>query len=300
MKRIMSTNRVPLCFKSFIALGLVTCSILLGSHQASGAGLGSSLIRRQFVDIDAGQVYVYRGVGGLALAGRVLTWAFFDDRNAGRSVTPLLLKKTGTACFTVTGIGSTRESAGSGLQSFPFETIAGSEHLAPGYTFGFVNRAYSTNANQLVPGLPNTGVICFDRPSAAIPNDPWLVTAGISSGGAVALQIGTVIGSGSVPAYNSIDPGGLDRVYSAQVTMVPEKANGMGEAVQILYPRVSEGRFRFIVPTRPGQAYTLQQSTKLWDDGWSPYTNFLGDGSLMGFELPIANFPVQFFRVIGP
>src|SRR5258706_3712933 len=187
-----------------------------------GETIGSPLIHRQFADIDHGQVYIYHGRSNpFQSHGRVSNWAFFDDRNAGLSVTPLVFKVTGKDVFTLTGVGTTRVSAGTGLQSFSFDLIAGSGDVSPGeYTFGFANRAYAISGTELVAGTPNTGVILIDRPSATIPNDPWIVTAEASSGGAVALNIGTIIGAGGIPIYNPMDPdpGGPNRVYSAQAT----------------------------------------------------------------------------------
>src|SRR5258708_4937857 len=119
----MSTKQPLRRLNSCVALGLAVCSMPSGYLRASGAALGSSLIRRQHVDIDAGQVYVYRGNGSFRSAGRVSTWAFFDERNTGLSVTPLLLKVTGKTRFTVTGVGRTRVSAGTGLQAFSFDLI---------------------------------------------------------------------------------------------------------------------------------------------------------------------------------
>jgi hypothetical protein len=208
--------------------------VVAGSSLASvcfstlGETIGSPLIHRQFADIDHGQVYIYNGSSNpFHSPGRVSTWAFFDDRNVGLSVTPLVFKVTGKDAFTLIGIGATRVSAGTGLQNFSFDLIAGSRDVSPGqYTFGFANRPYAIRGTALVPGTPNTGVIAIDRPSATIPNDPWIVTAEVSSGGAVALNIGTIIGAGGIPIYNPMDPGGLDRVYSAQATVLPTASPG--------------------------------------------------------------------------
>lgn len=217
--------------------------MVAGSSLASvcfstlGETIGSPLIHRQFADIDHGQVYIYHGnASPFQSHGKVSTWAFFDDRNAGLSVTPLVFKVTGTDVFTLTGVGATRVSAGTGLQSFSFDLIAGSPDVSPGqYTFGFANRAYAIRGTALVAGTANTGVIAIDRPSAIIPNDPWIVTAEVSSGGAVALTIGTIIGAGGIPIYNPMDPdpGGPNRVYSAQATVLPTASLGTHPAWSI-------------------------------------------------------------------
>jgi len=186
--------------------------------SALGETIGSPLLRRQFADIDFGQVYIYQGVSSpFQSAGQVSAWAFFDDGRAGLSVTPLVFKIVGEDVYSLTGIGKTRVSDGTGLQKFSFDLIAGDCDVTPGrFTFGFANRTYAVKGTALVAGPSNTGVIAIDRPSATIPHDRWIVTAEASSGGAVALNIGTIIGGGGIPIYNPMDPGGLDRVYSAQ------------------------------------------------------------------------------------
>src|SRR5258708_5116834 len=178
-------------------------SIASFCFSTTGETIGSPLIHRQFADIDHGQIYIYNGSASpFQSRGRVSTWGFFDDRNAGLSVTPMIFKVTGKDAFTVTGVGTTRVSAGSGLQSYSFDLIAGNGDVLPGqYTFGFANRAYAVRGRALVAGAPNTGVIAIDRPSATIPNDPWIVTAEVSSRGPVALNIVTMIGADGIPIY---------------------------------------------------------------------------------------------------
>lgn len=275
---------------SLLVIGEVWGALASTCLPSMGAGIGSPLIHRQHTDIDLGQVYVYDG-HPFRSAGKVSSWAFFDDRNAGLSVTPLLFKINGSNVFTLVGMGRTRMSAGTGLQNFSFEPTAGSGDVTPEkYTFGFANRAYSLNGTALVEGPSNRGVISFDRPSATIPCNPWRVTAAVSSGGAVALQIGTIIGSGGVPIYNSIDPGGFDRVYSAQASLVsPPKP--------ILSPQLVGGSFRFSLQTAVGQTYTVLENADLATANWGAYTNLVGDGSLMQFTVPVGTFSQRFFRV---
>ena len=204
---------------SAVALLLVACAYC---PPTSAQIIGSPVVPRQYTDVDAGQVCVYDGLTSpFPTSGTAWSWSFFDRQNAGRLVTPLVFQITANDSFTLTGIGTTRISTGTGLQSYPFGLIAGSDRITGGhYTFGFTNRAYTAFNSQPVAGTSNDGVIPFDRPGSTVPVDPWEVTAAVTSSGPVTLGIGSIIGSGGVQIYNGQDPGGLVRIYSAQMTEV--------------------------------------------------------------------------------
>jgi len=183
--------------------------------------IGSPLIPRQVTDTDSGEVFLYDGLTSpFAISGEALSWAFFDNQNAGRIVTPLLFRISGRDSFVLTGIGTTRTSTGTGIQSYPFGLLAGSEQIVGGqYTFGFTNRAYTVVQSNPVAGASTPGVIPFDRAGPGVPTDPWYATAQATTPGEVALHIGTVIGTGGIAIYNADDPVGPLRVYSAQMTI---------------------------------------------------------------------------------
>jgi len=235
------------------AISLASCSFC-----CSAGPVGSPLIHRRFTDIDFGQVYIYKGIRRCGMqgiywqatfqrSGKVASWSFFDDRNTGLSVTPLIFKVTGYDTFTLAGVGATRVSAATGVQTFDFQVIAGTAYVCPGeYTFGFANRAYTLKGTALVAQAPNTGVVAIDRPSATIPNDPWIVTSETSSGGSIALNIGTIIGGNGIPIYNPIDPGGHDRVYSAQATVVTDNPALSPENIAEIYAPTTESKRGFI------------------------------------------------------
>src|SRR5262245_23118193 len=135
----MKLNHIRHTARSLIFFAIVANSFACCCLSALGETIGSPLIHRQFADIDNGQVYIYKG-RTFQSQGKVTFWAFFDDRNAGFSVTPLIFKVTGNDVFTLTGVGTTRVSAGTGLQTFSFDVIAGSGEVSAGeYTFGFAN-----------------------------------------------------------------------------------------------------------------------------------------------------------------
>lgn len=180
--------------------------------------IGSPLIHRSLTDTNVGQVYIYNGATSpFPISGEITSWSFFDDQNPGNSVTPLIFQVGSNGSFTLTGVGATVTSSGDGLQSFPFNLIAGSNQVQGGqYTFGFTDRTYSVSYGQLVPGATNTGTISFDRDPSL--NDTWVETAVGSVGGPVSLQMGTTVGNGGLPLYNQ-DPAGPGRTYSAQMTV---------------------------------------------------------------------------------
>ena len=89
---------------------------------------------------------------------RLVTWSFFNDNGAaqrGRQVTPLIFKKEGKFAYRLTGIGRPRANTGAGLQTHPFEPIAGSDAVGSGYFFGF----YTGDP----AGAGNPGVVEFDQ-----------------------------------------------------------------------------------------------------------------------------------------
>ncbi len=72
--------------------------------------------------------------------------------------------------------------------------------------------------------------------------------------------------------------------------------------VQILPPAVVAGQFQFGFNTINGRAYSVEYADDLTAGGWTPYTNFIGDGSGLQLSLPPPPplLPRRFFRVIEP
>ena len=86
--------------------------------------------------------------------GLVTSWAFYNDNGTaqgGRQIEPVILKKTGTDSWVVTGVGQpiTTPANMNGVQTFPFVLASGSSVVGPGYTFAHRD-------------LNNPGVIEFD------------------------------------------------------------------------------------------------------------------------------------------
>ncbi len=88
------------------------------------------------------------------------TWSFFNDNGAAqrdRVITPLIFQKKGDR-YQLTGIGKTRTNAGTGLQTFPFEPVAGRANVGKGYFFG--------GHTGDTAGAQNAGVVEFDTDTA--------------------------------------------------------------------------------------------------------------------------------------
>jgi len=186
--------------------------------RAAGApaatSIGSPLVQRSSTDTNAGQVYVYSGVTQpFPSAGVVTSWSFFDNREAGRLVTPLIFANNGDGTFTVSGMGTSVRSTGQGVQTYPFGLIAGSDQVLPQrYTFGFTDRSYSLQNGQLTAGSFNSGVIEFTGPH--VYTDPWEGTSYATTGGPLTLNVGYRVGGAGLPF--DFPNGG--RIYSAQAT----------------------------------------------------------------------------------
>lgn len=126
---------------------------MIGSHEL--------LKPRAVVDSADGLVWLVAVQGGVEQefvdgGYRLTTWSFVNDKGAaqqGRYVTPLIFKKEGNA-YRLTGVGRARANAGTGLQTFPFETVAGSDVVGDGYFFGFFTGDPA--------GKTNAGVVEFD------------------------------------------------------------------------------------------------------------------------------------------
>ncbi len=124
-------------------------------------GTREGLRNRDVIDSATGIVWVFSAVGGeeqeFCDGGyRLDTWSFFNDNGTaqrGSSITPLIFKKEGNG-YKLTGIGKTRANAGTGLQTFPFEAMHGSDQVGVGHFFGY----YTGDP----AGKPNAGIVEYN------------------------------------------------------------------------------------------------------------------------------------------
>lgn len=206
----------------FLARSFSVLAFVIGS-AAYGDTIGSPLVQRALKDVNSGQVYIYDGSTSPFLSdGVASTWSFYDASSAGGVVTPLLFREISNNTFVLTGIGTTRVSNASGVQTYSFDLIAGSDAVVgESYTFGFTNRTYTISAGNLTAGGSTAGVVPHDSPT--LTTDQWLetATAAMTTGGVpVTLSIGSEFGSVGTPFFDN--GGGKQRVYSAQLTVAPE------------------------------------------------------------------------------
>ena len=182
--------------------------------------VGDPLINRAIsADGSAGQVYLKDATFGES--GGLATWAFFDNENVGRNITPVILAKSGTT-YAVTGIGRTRSSGGAGAQLYAFDLLAGSNQVVPGvHTFGYFDGAVDTGGNWV---SNNQGSVDFDYDAGS---GNWLFTGSQSFTFALGQSYDKtgLLNGNPLHLWGAHD--GNARTYSAQATSHP----GFTEAI---------------------------------------------------------------------
>lgn len=109
--------------------------------------IGSDLVDRRSVDFSRGSVVVLESKPFTA-AGRVAQWSFYSERT--NAVTPLVFEQSGEE-YKIVGIGRTRTSDGSGVQTFDFELQSGSDSVeASGFFFGIKDGDNSVDSSGVV------------------------------------------------------------------------------------------------------------------------------------------------------
>lgn len=200
---------------ALVAVG-VTGWLFYDAHQKAQAAqlpseeegrFGSPLVDRWENDSNAGTLVVLSTP--VSRPGRVTEWSFFDNDTPGHKVTPLLFEALPGDRYALRGIGTTRTSDASGVQSFPFGLIAGSDTAGPQTCVGFMDMAVEAMSGGVLNATGHfTGVI----DGSFYGGGSWLFTPGI--GYTPALDI-VFHGprSGESGALLRLDAG---RVYSAQ------------------------------------------------------------------------------------
>jgi dienelactone hydrolase len=134
--------------------------------QAGLVGNTEGLKHRRTVDSAVGLIWIAAEMDGYdqqftGSGYQLQTWSFFNrlgEQRKGYAVTPLIFKQDGEK-YMLTGIGKTRINDGTGLQTFPFEPVAGTAEAGDDHFFGWYDGAWD--------GKPNAGVVEFeDAPDA--------------------------------------------------------------------------------------------------------------------------------------
>lgn len=128
--------------KGALVGGMLFLAALTGG-VASAEIIGPALINRPNVDSAANFIFLYdngTATPGFTHWGTVTSWAFYNDNGTaqgGRQIEPVILKKTGTDSWLITGVGQpiTTPANMTGVQTFPFILASGSSVVGPGYTF---------------------------------------------------------------------------------------------------------------------------------------------------------------------
>ena len=113
-------------------------------HQVQGTGIGALMvIDEPFTAVDT-----------------IRTWSYYGGA-AGKWMTPVLFSRSGDT-FTCVGYGTTRTSSGTGIETFAFDLVAGTEAVEPGIYFGwsnkFVELGSSTDAVDMASFEPTWGI----------------------------------------------------------------------------------------------------------------------------------------------
>lgn len=100
--------------------------------------IGNAVIARPFVDSGSGQMFAYPGVFPTS-GERVTSWSFYSDHSAccvgpGTTITPLIFD---ASSWQITGIGTTRPNSLTGVQTYPFDLVTGSDIVGAHSTFGW-------------------------------------------------------------------------------------------------------------------------------------------------------------------
>jgi hypothetical protein len=208
------------------AVGAV--ALLSLAYTGAAATIGPALQNRSYVDGAFGVSTIHAAV--LPQGHRADVFSFFNDNAANPNwITPLLLDFGGGSTYQITGIGTSRQNTGAGIQSHDFALMSGTSTINSGTRFGWWNGRI--NAGEYVG---NTGVVEFD----AAPSDPgFLESCPVQNAGSC--MVFPAVGQSIVYAnfYGPTSNGGLGapngRVYSAQLTTVvtdsavPEPATAM-------------------------------------------------------------------------
>jgi alpha-tubulin suppressor-like RCC1 family protein len=112
----------------------------------------AGLVNKGTIDT-ATTTYVNRLNLGNSLGARLINWGFFTNVT-GRNITPLVLEYINTSNYTVRGIGTSRNITTSGINTFPFQLVSGTDVFSTSnHLFGWKDGTTTT---------ANAGVITYD------------------------------------------------------------------------------------------------------------------------------------------
>jgi hypothetical protein len=192
---------------------------------------GSTCIGRPLQDTAKGVVIMLRDP--VKKTGRAANVSFYNVHGDNdRWITPIILAfDRTTGVYRVTGIGQSVLNLGSGLQTVPFQLIAGSADLQVGvHTFGFYHGTVDKTGKATIPSL---GPLDYD--DAPNPNDAshplaaeprWLFVPAVTKHNPVELRLNLEFSfepkSEQVQLWHGDDSHPKERVYSGQLEIVAQ------------------------------------------------------------------------------
>ena len=182
----------------YVLTGTALMAVFLHFPNTSRAEtIGSALANRGSVDGALGLIFTNPGAMTFSGSGSVLSWEMFAGKGTpeviGRQITPLVFDQNSV----LTGIGATRTIAATGLNSFDFGLVDGTDAVGDGSVFGWRDGAAT--------GAGNAGTISLQ--SAGGPRTNVVARVGMDPGDAV-------VGS----TYDQLVHTNLPRYYSIQAT----------------------------------------------------------------------------------
>jgi hypothetical protein len=199
--------------------------------RAKNFVFGSACIGRPLQDTAKGVVIMLRDP--TTKTGRATNVSFYNVHGDNdRWITPIILAfDRTTGVYRVTGIGQSVLNLGSGLQTVPFQLIAGSADLQAGvHTFGFYHGTVDKTGKATIPSL---GPLDFDNtPESNDPLNPlaaearWLFVPAVLKHNPVELRLDLEFSFEPKPEqvqlWQGDDKHSKERVYSGQLEIVAQ------------------------------------------------------------------------------
>ncbi len=156
----------------------------------AGETVGPEVIRRASSDFSLGSIVVLKSQP-FTTTGEVASWSFYSETT--RTITPLVFRSVGDE-YQIVGIGRTRTSDGTGMQTFAFELQSGSANVdGSGYFFGFKDGDNANNVAGVVrwASSPDDEVHRYNGPLSGKMVVGQALTGGVSFRRAYSVQATT-------------------------------------------------------------------------------------------------------------
>ncbi len=206
--------------------------------------IGAELIDRSRIDFSRGSMVILES-RPFTETGRVAEWSFYSEKT--NSVTPLIFKLTENG-HEIVGVGTARTSDGSGVQSFAFDLLDGSDTVdANGYFFGVKDGDNESDASGSIvwANSKEDSVLRFNGPL-----------------------------SGSISVGQSFDGGrSFGRAFSVQATTSATLEGPFESDISTAMQNASTLYARFPFTVDDPQTIQLLELQARYDDGFVAYLN---------------------------